>query len=108
MDVGLYTQTYGLGRTSYLQAQIANAQPPSPTTQQQNVLASAIAAQRTAPAQQTQTAAAPQATGRAENSRETRANTDTGAANDTTANALSANTSRLAVQPRGSQVDVFV
>lgn len=107
MEIGLYTQSYGLGRSPALQAQLASAQAATPTPQQQIVLASAIAAQRTAPAQQTQTQQAPQATGRVEAARETRSSTDTAAANDTTANALEADVSRLAVQPRGTRVDLY-
>jgi hypothetical protein len=107
MEIGLYTQTFGVGRNPYLQAQIATSQTTQ-NAQTQSGLASAVAAQRTAPAQQTQTLQAPQAAGRTENSREARANTDTAAANDTTANALEAETGRQAVQPRGSKVDVFV
>jgi hypothetical protein len=108
MELGVYAQTYGIGRSAALQSQIANSQQPTaPTPQQQSVLASAVAAQRTAPAQQTQTAPAAQATGRVEAAREARSGTDTAAANDTTANALEANTSRLAVKPRGSRVDLY-
>lgn len=107
MEVGLYAQTFGVGRNPYLQAQIATTQSTQ-NAQNQPVLASAVAAQRTAPVQQTQTFQAPQATGRTDASREARAGTDTAAANDTTANALEAETGRLAVQPRGSKVDVFV
>ncbi len=107
MEVGLYTQTFGVGRNPYLQAQIAANQTQA-AQNAQSQLASAVAAQRTAPAQQTQIAQAPQATGRSESSREARTNTDTAAASDTTANALDAETSQLAVQPRGSKVDVYV
>jgi hypothetical protein len=108
MEIGVYTQSYGLGRSPALQAQLANAQPAAaPTPQQQIVLASAVAAQRTAPAQQTQTQQAPQAPGRTEASRETRSGTDTAATNDTLANSLEAKTARLAVQPRGARVDLY-
>ena len=107
MEVGVYTQSYGIGRSPALQAQIANAQSTAPTPQQQIVLASAIAAQRTAPAQQTQTQQAPQAPGRTEASRETRSGMDTAATNDTLANSLEAKTARLAVQPRGARVDLY-
>ena len=107
MQVGLYTQSYGIGRSPALQAQLANAQPAAPTPQQPIVLASAIAAQRTAPAQQTQTQQAPQAPGRTEATRETRSGTDTAATNDTLANSLEAKTARLAVQPRGARVDLY-
>jgi hypothetical protein len=109
MEVGLYTQTFGVGRNPYLQAQIAaNQSQAAQNAQSQPALASAVAAQRTAPAQQTQIAQAPQATGRAEASRESRTTTDVGSASDTTANALDADTAHLAVQPRGSKVDVYV
>ncbi|MBI3507190.1 MAG: hypothetical protein HY059_20335 [Proteobacteria bacterium] len=107
MEVGLYTQTFGVGRNPYLQAQAA-ANQTTQNAQNQPNLASAVAAQRTAPVQQTQTPQAAQATGRSENSREARTNTDTGAASDTTANSLDAETAHLAVQPRGSKVDVYV
>ena len=108
MELGVYAQTYGIGRSAAMQAQIASSQQATaPTAQQQVVLASALAAQRTAPAQQTQTLQAPQATGRVDAAREARSGTDTAAASDTTANALEANTSRMAVKPRGSRVDLY-
>jgi hypothetical protein len=110
MEVGLYAQTFGIGRNPYLQAQVAAATSQATQNQLSNqpALASAIAAQRTAPVQQTQTAQAPQATGRTEASREARTSSDKGASTDTVANALEADVGLLANRPRGSQVDVYV
>ncbi|MBI1244396.1 MAG: hypothetical protein GC202_05265 [Alphaproteobacteria bacterium] len=110
MEIGLYAQTFGVGRNPYLQAQVAAAQSQSTQNAlQQPQLASALAAQRTAPViQQTQTAQAPQATGRTEASREARTGSETGATTDSGANALEADVGLLAVRPRGSRVDVYV
>jgi hypothetical protein len=111
MEVGLYAQTFGIGRNPYLQAQVAAAQSQATQNQlsAQPALASVIAAQRTAPVvQQTQTLQAPQAAGRAESSRESRSSSETGASTDTGANALEADVALLANRPRGSQVDVYV
>ena len=109
MDMGSTLNAGGLIRNPYLQQQIAANQLLTGNSPLQQT--AAVAAQRTANVvQQTQTFQAPQAAGQSESSREGKSTTGTGQATDTTANALSAVTSRAAAgrQGRGTQLDVSV
>ncbi|WP_372399464.1 hypothetical protein ABMY26_28030 [Azospirillum sp. HJ39] len=66
------------------------------------------AAQQTAPAVRTQTVSAPQAAGKADQTRETRSATQGNQAVDTNAAALSAQVNGQGYRPRGSLLDVSV
>jgi hypothetical protein len=110
MDIASNLNAGGLIRNPYLQQQIAaNNQPLAGNSPAQQIVAAA--AQRTVNVvQQTQTFQAPQAAGQTESSRESKSNTGTGQATDTTANSINAVTGRAAAgrQGRGFQLDVSV
>lgn len=80
------------------------------TAAQVAVTPAVVAAQQTVPQVRTQTAAAPQASGKADQSRDTRTGTETGQSRDTMANAIQARTNGTGyrAQGRGSLLDVLV
>ncbi len=68
------------------------------------------AAQQTVPQVRTQTAQAPQATGKSDQPRDTKSGTDTGQSRDTMANAIQTRTNAggYRAQGRGTRLDVSV
>lgn len=86
-------------------------QKPTPqlTPAMQMAMSPAVqAAQQTAPAVRTQTVVAPQATGKADQTRETRTATQGNQSVDTIANALTAQVNGQGYRKRGSLLDVSV
>lgn len=88
----------------------AKPQPPMTSAAQVAVTPAVAAAQQTVPQVRTQTAQAPQATGKSDQSRDTKSGTDTGQSRDTMANAIQTRTNATGyrAQGRGTRLDVSV
>lgn len=88
----------------------AKPQPPMTPAAQVAATPAVAAAQQTVPQVRTQTAQAPQASGKSDHSQNTRSGTDTGQSRDTLANAVQARTNGTGyrAQGRGTLLDVLV
>lgn len=89
---------------------VAKPQPPMNTAAQMAVTPAVVAAQQTVQQVRTQTAQAPQATGKSDQSRDTKSGTDTGQSRDTMSNAIQARTNGAGygTRQRGARLDVTV